>query len=48
MHDLYALISILLVVSPIVIGILLFIGQWAAEEFYKEPLYDYDQEDSQG
>ncbi len=44
MHDLYSLLSIILIVSPIVIGIGFFLGQWFVEEFYRDELYPHEEE----
>lgn len=40
MLDLLAYISIILFVVPIVLGAAAWGGDWLANEFYKEPLYD--------
>lgn len=42
MHDLYSLLSIALFASPVVVGFAAWFGIWFNEEFFSEPLYDYD------
>lgn len=42
MHDIYSLVSVALFSSPIIVGAAAYFGIWFRDEFWKEPLYEYE------
>ena len=40
MNDFLSIVSMIIIATPIVIGVLAFAGHWLADHFYTEPFYD--------